>query len=293
MSLQNVSLLHSRAVLVRLFTSAFIGNPLDKTLTAEVENAHGIRALKKVSVRKKILQGDELNAVSASLQRVRLLTEKLSAPWLDGGLRIVASKSLIETKIKIEAAIREFENTVDLFLAAYDDLIAKDRIALNGTFRASDYPSKDRLRAKFAARIEVLPLPSRDFRVEGISAAVCAELTAEMDRQTADRVADAKKDLIGRIQDRVATLAAKVSAMTDQSRFHASTLGNVSEVCAEVKAANFDGDPMIDALADKIEAAIKPLDAEAIRDNETARAEAKQTAENALAEISAAMAGFC
>ncbi len=270
----------------------FIGNPMDKGLTAEVESNHGIATQRKISVRKKIMQGSELSAVAAAAQRVRLVTEKLSAPWLDGGLRIVASKSLIDAKLKIEKEIRDFEATVEGFLSARDSIIARDRVDLNGTFRESDYPSAHSLRSKFSARLEVLPLPTNDFRVEGIADSICAELAAEMESNTLARVTDAKRDLIGRIRERVATLASKLAAMNNESRFHASTLENVTEACAEVRAANFDEDQTINDLASKIETAVSSLSSDAIRETQTARVEAKEIATKALAEINEAMAGF-
>lgn len=284
------SLLSSKAVLIRLFTSAFIGNPCDKQLTAEVQNSHGTED-KRVSVRKKIMQGKELNAIAATLQNVRKLAEKLSAPWLDGGLRIVPAKSLIATKLEIEKGIRDFEAKVDDFIFAYDDIIAKDRIALNGTFRESDYMTPSKLRTKFSARLEIFPIPS-DFRVEGIDAAVKADLELEMDKLTNQRISEAKADLLSRIQDKVSHLIGKLENMTDETRLHASLVNNVSEACAEVRAANFDEDQTLNDLADTIDRAVSTLSIDNLRNDENARDDAKEIAEKALADIQEAMAGF-
>lgn len=289
----SVSILHSRAVLFRLFTSQFIGNPQDKTLIGEVESEHKIQGKRLISVRKKIMQGKELNAVSASLQRVRLTAEKLSAPWLDGGLRIVSAARMIEAKREIDKEIRAFEDCVNAFISAYSDIIDRDRVALNGTFTLSDYPSKDTLRAKFGARLEIMPLPSvSDFRVDGISDAVCEQLREEMENATAQRVIDAKRDLLARVSAKVSHLSDKLANMTEKSRFHASTVTNIKDACAEVRAANFDGDTAIDALTEKVETLIADLNPDAISDDLNAQAKAQETARLAMAEIESAMAGF-
>lgn len=284
------SLLSSRAVLIRLWTSAFIGNPCDKALTSEVEAGHGTEA-KRISVRKRIMQGKELNAVAASLQALRKTSEKLSAPWLDGGLRIVAAKSLIAAKLEIEAGIRAFHATVDSFIDSYDAILANDRKALNGTFNLCDYLTPQALRTRFAARLEILPIAS-DFRVEGIDSVVKAELEAEMNRVTAARVIDAKRDLVARIQETVSALSARLATLTKDSRFHDSTVTNIAEACAEVRAANFDGDATLDRLADTVEAILAPISPDSIKDSEAGKLEAKEAAVKALAEIAEAMAGF-
>ena len=285
------SLLSSKAVLIRLFTSAFTGNPRDVALTSEVESSHGTEA-RRISVRKKIMQGKELNSVAATLQAVRKTAEKLSAPWLDGGLRIMSAKTLIEGKIEIEAGIREFNAAVDYFISSYDKIIENDRIALNGTFKQSDYLSPETLRTKFKARLEIFPIAS-DFRVEGIDEAVKSELQAEMERLTAARVCDAKTELVERIRERVLQLSSRLSAMTDESRFHTSTVTNIIDACKEVPAANFDGDVKLDHLADTIETLVAPISPDDIRgDGKSAKEEAQQIAVKALAEIQEAMAGF-
>ncbi len=286
----NTSLLASKAVLFKLATSSFVGNMRDNPLTGEIRDAHNTEA-KRISVRKNIMQGKELNKVQATLQKVRLLAETLSAPWLDGGLRIMSAKALVDAKVKIEEAKRDFYVAVDEFVAAYDDIIARDRVALNGTFRITDYPKAHELRGKFKATLEFFPIAS-DFRVEGINDAVKAELQAEMEKLTLERVADAKKELANRIREKVSALSNKLATMTDGSRFHESTVKNITEACAQVKAANFDEDSTLDTLADKVTEAVSKLDADTLRENLGARVTAQEIAKASLADIEQAMAGF-
>lgn len=239
------------------------------------------------------MQGKELNAVSASLQRVRLLFESLTAPWQDGGYRIISAARMIEAKREIDTEIRAFEDTVNAFISAYYDIIDRDRVALNGTFSISDYPSKDTLRAKFGARLEIMPLPSvSDFRVDGVADAVCEQLREEMENATAQRVIDAKRDLLARVSAKVSHLSDKLANMTEKSRFHASTVTNIKEACEEVRAANFDGDSAIDALTQRVETLIADLNPDSISEDLNAQAKAQEVARAAMAEIETAMAGF-
>jgi len=280
-----------KAVLIRLSAGAFIGNPRDNALTAEVEHTHGTGA-KLISVRKKIMQGAELNKCAATLQELRVTFERLSAPWLDGGLRIVPSKSILAVKTKIEEKKRDYFAAVENFVAKRDEIMNRDNSPqrLNGAWRASDYPTMSELRAKFYAELEVLPVQT-DFRCE-IDSAIAAEIESEAERMTAERIKTAKADLLARAVEKLTHLAPKLAPAKEKERFHDSNVTNVADVCEEIKAANFDEDAALDRLVSKVQAMVKSIDIEAVKADEAARADAKQDAEKALADVQKAMQAF-
>ncbi len=290
-TLQANALSH-KALGVRLSASMFIGNPRDKVLTGQVSSDNHTEA-QRISVRKRIMKGAELNLCASTLAEVRSALDQMSAPWLDGGIRIMPAKTVVDGKIKIEAKIREFQTAVDAFIAAYWQIIDRDRKALNGTFRMEDYPSQYELRAKFAAHLEFLPI-STDFRVEGIDESLRDELQADADRLVISRIGEAKRDLMERISVRLGELMAKMGEpIKDGTRLHKSIVENITEACASVRASNFDEDSAIDDLASRIESAVHKLDIESLKKDENARDEARALAENALAEVSSAMSAFC
>jgi hypothetical protein len=65
--------------------------------------------------------------------------------------------------------MREFEHpfsqSVEEFLEVYPFYIEQVRPELNGRFRDEDYPSTEKLRAKFGVKLEVLPIPSGDVSI--------------------------------------------------------------------------------------------------------------------------------
>ena len=54
---------------------------------------------------------------------------------------------------------RSFSQSVEEFLEVYPSYIEQVRPELNGLFREEDYPSAEKLRAKFGVKLEVLPFP--------------------------------------------------------------------------------------------------------------------------------------
>ncbi len=285
--------LSSKAVLIRLQASAFIGNPRDNVLTAEVENSHGTGA-KLISVRKKIMQGKELNLCAARLQALRQTFENLSAPWLDGGIRIVPARKIVDVKVKIEASKREFLDAVENFCAKRDEIMNRDNSPdrLNGAWRASDYPTRAELRAKFGATLEFMPVAT-DFRTDGIDQGVADEIQKEANRMIAERTKEAKRELLARVAEKLSSLTAKLATHENgKTRFHDSTVTNVSDACEQVEAANFDDDAAISRLVSGVEKTIKSFSIDALKDSEAARKDAKIEAETQLANVQDAMKAF-
>ena len=71
-----------------------------------------------------------------------------------------------ELTTKMRQFEQAFARQVEEFLAVYPSYIEQVRPELNGLFREEDYSSTDKLRNKFGAKLEVLPIPSgNDFRV--------------------------------------------------------------------------------------------------------------------------------
>ncbi len=283
--------LSAKAILLKLSTSAFIGNPRDKKLTEQAQ-ADNHTEDKRLSVRKQICRGPELNKVSTLLQRVRLLFERKSSPWFDGGIRILPARNFVATKLEIETAIREFNSAVEEFVTALPvTIIPRDQKALNGTFDIADYPSQDELRAKFGAKLEAMPIPT-DFRVEGIDDSVREAMQGELDKVSSERVKDAKREIISRLLEKVKHLSSKLNSTNEEERLNKKQLENIAEVCDDVASIVFDDDSEIIRIAGEVKASLADLSLQEIRNSKTARAEANEKVSAELAKVQGLMAGF-
>ncbi len=287
------NVLPNRAVIVQLSTSSFTGNKKDKRITGQIEQVNHISETDRVSGRKYVMKGKRLDAVKAGFQRVRQVWENNSAPWLDGGFRIIPARSVIEVKQKIDAAIRECEPLIDALIAERDQIVAHDKSVLNGAFNEADYPNAHTLRAMFQIGITLHPV-AVDFRCDGLDKATRDEIQREANAMLAERTKDAKRELLARVAEKLGSLVSKLAThKPGETRFHDSTITNVSEVCAQVDASNFDEDQAISRLVASVEKTIKGIDPEMIKDSEAARKDAKIEAENQLASVQDAMKAFC
>jgi hypothetical protein len=285
------SQLRDRAIIARLSVSCFIGNPRDKALTSEVEKDHNTEA-KRISVRKRIMQGAELNGAIAASQTLRKTFERVSLPWLDGGFRLIPSVNFIAAKQEIDAAIAVFLAASADFIGKRKEIIERDKVALNGTFNANDYPSESELRAKFAATLECSPIPTvnADWRIAGIDAQTAQEIAQSVEAATLARLAEGKKELLANMRQAIAHLAGKLGE--EGKRFKEASINNIIEEALRVSSLNVTEDKTLETLASDVADTFKGIDAEAIRDSDGARKEAEALCKETLESIDAAMSGI-
>ena len=99
---------------------------------------------------------------------------------------------------------------------------------MNGLFREEDYPSAEKLRAKFGVKLEVLPIPSGDdFRVT-LSEEEQARVARDIDESVRQSMNRGTKDLWVRLTDVVTHMVDKLN--DPDSRFHASLVTNILDL---------------------------------------------------------------
>ena len=91
----------ARAALMKFSSSLNTGNIRDKKLTAEAIKDHSVEG-KRLSVRKYIMQGEELNGVINAISSARIYFIRETLPWQDEGIRIVPAQKVVELKIAME-----------------------------------------------------------------------------------------------------------------------------------------------------------------------------------------------
>lgn len=282
------------AMLFSLTVRCFIGNPMDKDLTAEVTTTHGVSGQKRLSVRKRIMQGEELNAVINAAQKLRITHAAISRPWFDGGVRVIPSVSFMETSQKMGTLRDAFDAAVDKFIANYDLILQRDKQELNGTFDISDYPQRAELKAKFAADFKFLPIPTNsDFRVDGLSDETMNKLRADMEKDIAEKMRAGDCELLQRLKDEVSHLLTRLTVKNASGNygFKKNSLENIKTVALEVAALNIGENDKISSLCNELETAFD-MDADLLREDDAKREEKAKEAKAKLAEIEKAMAGL-
>lgn len=224
---------------------------------------------------------------------------RMTAPWFDGGGRIILSTgyaNLIDTMRRHETEYYKLRGDL---IPRYPSLVNDARVALNGMFRESDYPTIEELEYRISFSTRMLPVPSRKHLIVDIAEYELDKARRDLDADTQANIRVAMADVIDRIKDAVSkmastlrTYAPRTGDVKAQSIFRDSLVENVRSLCDVIPSLNLTGDPRIDAIADTMSATLCAVSADGLRASEPTRLTVADQADDILkqvAELDAAM----
>jgi hypothetical protein len=157
----------SSAVLAELNISIWTANKLDKGATDSMLASNSASS-GSAQVRKNLMAGSNKRKRIADYgARARLYHNQTTLPWSDKGSRLSPTSLFMEYKQNMNTIERNMNAMIQDFFTSYDDLVLDAKLHLGSLFNATDYPSIDSLKEKFAFKLVFSPLPeSNDFRLD-------------------------------------------------------------------------------------------------------------------------------
>ena len=284
-----------RAVLIDLTIHRWTPTVVDKKASQEVADRHSsdvtMGRYEKDLVDKKALA--EVNSASNELRRVH---NYYSAPWTDGGVRIVSGAGYFQHNKKIMDAKAAFDKAADNFVQKFDKHVDRTQKRQGTLFDRSEYPTTERLRKAYGVDIRVLPVPDPS-QYSGALAVMLGDEMVQIQKSTAavasTAIETAMKDTYSRLFKVVETAAVtlkefergddgKVKAGTN---FKSSLTGNILELLEIMPALNLTGDPQLMIFADRIKKEIASADIDSLKFDNTLRKGVVKSAEDILEKM--------
>jgi hypothetical protein len=271
-------MLQEKAVITRFNVSAWTARRYDKKVTQKIENeysAHDAGRFNKI-----LIAEDAIKAYQQIAGEARTAHYSLTLPWGDNGDRLLPVAAMEKYKAMMEKYRERYTEQVNLFCGSYPSLIEDAKIRLNGMFNNDDYPDVFEINRKFDFAVRYYPVPtSGDFRLnldmQEIEA-MKAELSLETDRLKSEAI----KSLWERIYYPVARMVERLSK--SDAVFRDSLVGNVLEVLEVVDALNFEDNPEISAIRERISNMLSGIAPETLRQSRRIR---EQVADAAMLEL--------
>ena len=276
-----------KAMLAAVHISVWTAVTHDRKVSREVADRHGAHQ-SAGRYNKQLLHGaQKLEELRTLAGQIRQYFYKVTLPWSDEGFRLLPANFYFD----LMARMREFEASFDLaadaFLRVYPEYIEQVRPELNGLFREEDYPSQERLRAKFGVKLEVLPIPTgADFRVQ-MSAEEQARVSREIDANVRESLTRGTEDLWRRVREAVAHMVDRLNE--PESRFHSSMVTNVFELVEILPRLNVGGDADLDRFAEQIRQRLCNYSAQELKKHDLLRVTTAAEAANIVAEMDGVM----
>jgi hypothetical protein len=266
------------AVLVELNISVWPASKIDREITDKVNSDAG--AVRGASQTKKnLFAGTSLRKdISDFAARVRLYHNKHTLPWADKGERMLPTALFMDYKQTMNGFEQTFNMMCNNFYIEYPRLVAEAPTALQGLYKAEDYPELTDVQLKFGFRRTVKPVPEAgDFRLD-IPAYDLEEMRAEFMGQQDRKLAEAMREPWDRLHK---TLVAMSEKLTDvegddgKKRYHDTLLTNPLELCSLLTKLNITNDPKLEEARRQVEVAMLNADMESIKEDADTRSELK------------------
>jgi hypothetical protein len=276
----------SSAVLVELNISVWPAAKIDREITNKVNTdagaVHGASQTKK-----NLFAGTSLRAdIEKFAARVRLYHNQNTLPWADKGERMLPTALFMEYKQTMNGYERTFQSLCDNFFDEYPRLVGEAPTALQGLYKAEDYPDLTDVRKKFSFRRSVKPLPEAgDFRLD-IPAHDLVEMRAAYETQYSEKLAEAMRTPWERLHEVLLGMSKKLEDTGDgKKRYHDSLISNPLELCELLTKLNVTNDPKLEDARRQVELAMLGTDIEEVKEDASVRESLKSKVDAILGKF--------
>ena len=278
-----------KAMLAAVHISVWTAVKHDRKVSREVADQHGAHQ-GAGRYNKQLLHGAEkLEELRTIAGQIRQYFYKVTLPWSDEGFRLLPANFYFELMARMREFEASFDAGVESFLRVYPQYIEQVRPELNGLFREEDYPSQEKLWAKFGVKLEVLPIPSgADFRVE-MSAEEQARVAREIDTSVRQSLMRGTEDLWRRLREVVAHMVDRLNE--PESRFHGSLVTNVLDLVEILPRLNVNGDTDLNHFAEQVKERLCNYSAQELKKHDLLRVTTAADAANIVAEMDGVLRG--
>jgi hypothetical protein len=284
-----VSPLSRKTTLVSVRCSQWTARKLDRQITDETNRRHNASS-DAGRYNKLLIDADHLAEITTLVSKARALHYSMTRPWMDEGARILPNVLYSKFTDEFRMLKRDFNKAADKFCADYPRFIEERKIALNGAFKASDYPSAFDIRGKFRLEYAVTPFPDADdFRAD-LDDETVADIKSEIAAMSEKVTSDAMQHTVDQIVDLVSHMATKLKEQKTKKEgerkfFLDSLVDNVRDLAELLPAFNLTNDPKLDKITKRIKKELCVEDAQTLRKNPAAAESVAKSADDILADV--------
>jgi len=270
------------AILVQLSTHGWTGKKKDKQLSTDTcvrQNADKdvIEAIIN------LVPPGVLKPIDVARGRAYRKHVELTLPYLDNGLRIIASDMFMDYREKMKPSLAFHRKMVDGLDTVWPELIANKGKRLGNLANKYRLPTLAEVKSRFYITYDIMAVPEcTDFRFN-----VSDEEIAEIQTKAAETHNAAMKKAMTEVWMRLAELVGNVaSTMSEKDKkFHDSLITKLKDLCAVLPKYNLTGDVDLENIRKEVSTKLANLDPEDLREIPNKRKQAAKDAEDVMSKI--------
>jgi hypothetical protein len=243
--------LNDRALLVSLNIGGWSGRRIDKRVTQDIASANGVTTSAGRYNKSLLPNCDLLSDIQQKDNHIRAKFYENTLPWGVEGQQILPVSNYLTFMNDFRREKAERTQLVSNFVSQYDALRVRAQTDLGPLFNPDDYPDSDRIAEKFYMDLQVMPVPTTDFRVQ-ISSEELTRIQQDVETRVQKAQNTAMNDLWQRVFDKVKHIAEKCA--DPKAIFRDSMIENARELCELLPRLNFADDPHLETMRQEIEA---------------------------------------
>lgn len=278
----------TRAMLARVTIRSWGGRALDRKVTEEVAEQHGV-STEAGRYNKQLVPKARLEGIVKASGAIRQYHYEHTLPWADDGARVLPAAMFETYREGMFARKDVFDAAVADFCAAWPEIMEEAKRELGSLFRPGDYPSDPA--ALFGVRLGTMPMPdATDFRVSLGDADVSA-IKRQIEEDTTAALQAAVADTIGRIRGVVGAMSERLRAYRvnpetgkQEGVFRDSLVGNVRDLVMILPGLNLTADPAIARACEEMRV-LCAYEADELRTHPGKRADTLAAADSILASL--------
>ena len=216
---------------------------------------------------KRLLPKAALAALNATLNDARKTHYHHTLPWDDLGARLLPVANYERYTRALDELIERIVTERSRFLADYDNQVERARLDLGRLFRPDDYPSREQLMGRFAARYRIVPVPDSGHFLADLGAGENRKVRRDIERHVQERLNGALGDLYRRLGEAVGHVCER---LTEDEKgkpkvFRDSLIENLRELVDIVPRLNLFGDRHLETLCQDVQDRIACVEPDVLR----------------------------
>lgn len=289
----------SSAMLVELSIRSWTGRKLDKSVSAEIDNAKKTKT-SVVNANKNLMAGTGvLDKIIKQAAAIRAWHISQTLPWTDNGSRLLPMSNFMAYKEQLGVLETNYNALVDKFIDAYPNLIIAAAFQLGDLFDRTEYPEIHTLRNKFSMQYSFFPVPQAgDFRID-INEEAKAEILSNCEKAYNDRLENAMKDAWARLHECLTRMSDRLQydevdeevdgrweKVLKPRVFRDSMIDNAKELVELLQHLNLTKDPQMEQARKDLKNILDRHNVDTLRGSYTAREAVKSQVDAILNKMS-------
>lgn len=248
--------LKERAIIVSLNVSTWSGRKYDKQVSEEVDTLHNAEDGGRYN--KRLVTLDQIRGVTRAARELREFHIKNTLPWEERAGRLLPTKNYLDYRDQLTALQFRFDQEVTDFCRNWEDIVAENRVRLNGLYKPSDFPTLSQLKEKFGAKLTALPVPESHFEnLQGVNGDIYT-LRNQAEEEITNRIEQAHKENWQRVKNQLNRMGGILK--DEEGKIYHSLMDSLKELITLLPKLNIKEDSALQEVCTDLGNLLVPVE---------------------------------